>query len=666
MSIDLTEEGFKHKDEVADVIFSYIHLLNTPQSNASALNGIPPYIYSEVSQLSAIGFNYSEKSDPASSVSRLVADMQDFTDPAEYVTGPRLYEHSDPVAVQRYLSNLTPKDVRLKLISSDFKGKTTQEGKYYGSQYNRKSLPEQTKKWSETAANGGVFLSSLAVPRPNELIPESFTLLGKPPANAAEKVKLTAAPPTKVRDDSKFTLWHKLDRSFNQPKVFAIATLAVPTTFYDTSFVVRAKLFSACFMDSMTEFLYDARLADMGFELEFTSKGVQLVLSGFSDKLAPFTEKVFQALKTYEPDAATFNRFKDLLNREFKAWKTQQPYYHCSYYASLASETLQFDIKDVAKTLDQTSAKDISNFLTSMLVNSHGTAIVIGNIDEKGSKDIVDIIEKTFPFTPLASNLRSRRRPVEFPVSPLSQAGLSSALAAQSTIASGKRLTRPGPNVEDDNSATTFYFQLPTRRIEDYVLLEILSESIEQNFYNSLRTQQQLGYIVYSGVRSREGIYSLTLTVQSALVDGAELSRRIEAFVDSAIATAESITQEELESFQEGLAVRKLEPDQRLTSQASRFWGEIIEHEENEEVIFDRHIKEVKALRAVTTKQFGQFARDFLSPDGPKRRLLVSQITSTKARKVDAEPLSDPKLSIPVYLEEITDEIGFRNSRVQL
>ena len=124
MSIDLTEEGLKHKDEVADVIFSYIHLLNTPQSNASALNGIPPYIYSEVSQLSAIGFNYSEKSDPASSVSRLVADMQDFTDPAEYVTGPRLYEHSDPVAVQRYLSNLTPKDVRLKLISSDFKGKT--------------------------------------------------------------------------------------------------------------------------------------------------------------------------------------------------------------------------------------------------------------------------------------------------------------------------------------------------------------------------------------------------------------------------------------------------------------------------------------------------------------------------------------------------------------
>ena len=660
----------KHKDDVADVIFSYIHTLNTPvnEGDSETLNGIPSYVFNEVTQLSSIAFNYAEKSDPTSSVSRLVADMQDFSDPREYLTGPRLFEHQDPVSVQNYLKNLTPEDVRIKIISSDFKGKTTEEGKYYGSQYNRRSLDNETKKWSKTLSDGGSYKSQLAVPKPNELIPEKFDLLGLPPANAAEKVILTAAPPKTLREDDRFTLWHKLDRSFNQPKVFAITSLAVPAAYYDTSFVIKAKLFSACFMDSMTEFLYDARLADMGFELEFTSKGVQLILSGYSDKLAPFTEKVFQALKDYKPDAATFNRFKDLLEREFKGWKTQQPYYHCSYYASLASETLQFDIKDVQETLSKTTQKDLNEFLTSMLTSSYGTAIVIGNVDEKQSQSIVNIIEKTFPFTPLDMKLRSRRRPVEIPLSSLSIAALEPSAAATSTISSGQRLSRPGPNVKDDNSATTFYFQLPTREIKDYILLELLSESLEQAFYNSLRTQQQLGYIVYSGVRSREGIYSLTLTVQSALVDGAELSRRIEAFVESAIITASKITREELESYQEGLAVRKLEPDQRLTSQAGRFWGEIVESE-NEEPMFDRHEKEVKAIRAVTTKQFGEFAKEFLSPDGSKRRLLVSQVTSTKTTTSTLTPPLEPidaKLSIPVYLTEITDEIAFRNSRKQL
>ena len=666
----MTEEGLKHKDDVADVIFSYIHTLNTPvkEGDSETLNGIPSYVFNEVTQLSSIAFNYAEKSDPTSSVSRLVADMQDFSDPREYLTGPRLFEHQDPVSVQNYLKNLTPEDVRIKIISSDFKGKTTEEGKYYGSQYNRRSLDNETKKWSKTLSDGGSYKSQLAVPKPNELIPEKFDLLGLPPANAAEKVILTAAPPKKLREDDRFTLWHKLDRSFNQPKVFAITSLAVPAAYYDTSFVIKAKLFSACFMDSMTEFLYDARLADMGFELEFTSKGVQLILSGYSDKLAPFTEKVFQALKDYKPDAATFNRFKDLLEREFKGWKTQQPYYHCSYYASLASETLQFDIKDVQETLSKTTQKDLNEFLTSMLTSSYGTAIVIGNVDEKQSQSIVNIIEKTFPFTPLDMKLRSRRRPVEIPLSSLSIAALEPSAAATSTISSGQRLSRPGPNVKDDNSATTFYFQLPTREIKDYILLELLSESLEQAFYNSLRTQQQLGYIVYSGVRSREGIYSLTLTVQSALVDGAELSRRIEAFVESAIITASKITREELESYQEGLAVRKLEPDQRLTSQAGRFWGEIVESE-NEEPMFDRHEKEVKAIRAVTTKQFGEFAKEFLSPGGLKRRLLVSQVTSTKTTTSTLTPPLEPidaKLSIPVYLTEITDEIAFRNSRKQL
>jgi insulysin len=660
VAVDLTEEGFKHRDEVVDVVFSYIHSLNTPTKDGKEINGIPGYVFNEVSTLSEIGFNFSEKSDPASSVSRLVADMQDFTNPVDYVTGPRLFEDKDPSSVQSYLQYLTPQDVRIKLISRDFIGKTTQEGKYYGSQYNRKSLSKQTKDWAKTLATGGQYASKLAVPLPNDLIPERFDLLGKPPANAAEKVILTAAPPTKVRDDEKFTLWHKLDRSFSQPKVFAIVSLAVPSSLYNTAFVVRSKLFSACFQDAMTEFLYNARLADMGFELEFTSKGVQLILSGFSDKLAPFTEKIFQALKTYEPDAATFNRFKDLLDREYKGWKSQQPYYHASYYASQASETLQFEIEDVQKMLAQTTVKDLKDFLTNMLPTSFGTAIVIGNVDEQGSKDIVAIVEKTFPFTPLAVELRSKRKPVQIPVSPLALAS-AEAVAANPATASGHRISRPGPNLKDDNSATTFYFQLPTREIKDYVMVELLSESIEQAFYNSLRTQQQLGYIVYSGLRSREGIYSLTLTVQSALVNGDELSKRIEAFVDSAIATAAEITEEDLESYKEGITVRKLEPDQRLTSQAVRFWGEILETTDGRPPLFDRHVDEVAAIKAVTRKQFSQFAKDFFSPSGSKRRLLVSQITSTKAQP--PAPPADASLSKVVNLIEVSDLVAFRKSQ---
>ena len=144
-----------------------------------------------------------------------------------------------------------------------------------------------------------------------------------------------------------------------------------------------------------------------------------------------------------------------------------------------------------------------------------------------------------------------------------------------SKIEQGYRLSRPEPNDNDDNSCATFYFQLPSRDPKEYVLVELLAEAVEQAFYNSLRTQQQLGYIVYSGVRAREGICSLAMSVQSAILGGDELAQRIEAFVDAF--TAEKgglgqISQDDFVSYQQGLIVRKLEPDQRLTAQAARFW----------------------------------------------------------------------------------------------
>jgi hypothetical protein len=65
----------------------------------------------------------------------------------------------------------------------------------------------------------------------------------------------------------------------------------------------------------------------------------------------------------------------------------------------------------------------------------------------------------------------------------------------------GARISRNEPNAADVNSACTFYFQLPSVVAADYMPLELLAEVAQQPFYNSLRTQQQLGYIVFCGVK---------------------------------------------------------------------------------------------------------------------------------------------------------------------
>ena len=77
--------------------------------------------------------------------------------------------------------------------------------------------------------------------------------------------------------------------------------------------------------------------------------------------------------------------------------------------------------------------------------------------------------------------------------------------------------------------------------------LELLTEVIDQPFYGDLRTRQQLGYIVGSGAKSREGALSLALIAQSNVVDGKELTNRVEAFLkDEFIPMIESISDESL------------------------------------------------------------------------------------------------------------------------
>jgi len=164
------------------------------------------------------------------------------------------------------------------------------------------------------------------------------------------------------------------------------------------------------------------------------------------------------------------------------SWKSQQPYQHCYYFASLVSESLQFSNEELKVALSKTTHDDLNGFLDKCLANSFGTAFVIGNYDQKAAARFINVVERIFPFEPLQYRERSRRRIFYTP-----------------ETKKGLLLSNREPNEKDDNSASSFYFQIPSRNIEDYMLAELLAEVIEEPFYDDLRTKQQLGYIVGSG-----------------------------------------------------------------------------------------------------------------------------------------------------------------------
>lgn len=74
--------------------------------------------------------------------------------------------------------------------------------------------------------------------------------------------------------------------------------------------------------------------------------------------------------------------------------------------------------------------------------------------------------------------------------------------------------------------------QVSDRSTENRVLAQLLMSIMEDPYYDSLRTKQQLGYLVFSGVKLVEGVSYMYLLVQSAERDPAYITDRSLEFLE--------------------------------------------------------------------------------------------------------------------------------------
>jgi insulysin len=165
-------------------------------------------------------------------------------------------------------------------------------------------------------------------------------------------------------------------------------------------------------------------------------------------------------------------------------------------------------------------------------------------------------------------------------------------------------------------SCSSLYLQCGVQEDNSNVFLDLVSQIMSEPCYNVLRTQEQLGYIVFSGVRKANGAKGLRIIVQSTkhpeYVEG-----RIEKFLQSMIVSSEitagvpinhfhfpqttidDMSVEEFEKNKEALKAQKLEKPKRLSAQYSHYINEIALQQYH----FDRSEKEVEILATITKDQ---------------------------------------------------------------
>ncbi|KAJ9521995.1 hypothetical protein QJQ45_024891, partial [Haematococcus lacustris] len=204
-------------------------------------------------------------------------------------------------------------------------------------------------------------------------------------------------------------------------------------------------------------------------------------------------------------------------------------------------------------------------------------------------------------------------------------------------------------NAEEENCAVEVYFQVgPSGDPVQRALLDLADQVLGEPAYNTLRTQEQLGYTVQLGARLTHGVLGLCGLIVSASHPPQHLELRLDAFLTAFYTKLQGLSDEELRAAQGGPHRQQAAEGPQPGGGGWQALGRNLEHAPCTAPVtlpwpcslpscpsalsyeFFAREAEVAALTSVTRDMLCAWYVDHLLPGSPTRRKLAVHILPAK------------------------------------
>ncbi|XP_014680687.1 PREDICTED: insulin-degrading enzyme-like [Priapulus caudatus] len=619
VNVDLTEEGIEHTDEIVTHIFEYLNMLRAA--------GPLEWVFRECQSLNAMTFRFKDKEKPQGFVTNVASNLHRYR-LNEVLSGPYLLEEYKPDLIEQVLSHLIPENIRIAVVGQKFEGHTDKKEEWYGTDYKIEEISDELiQMWKNAGAN-----ENLRMPDANEFIPTNFDLLTRDEEANALPCLMQNGPMSRV--------WYKQDNEYLLPKACIAVEFTSPLAYLDPTHASMVYMFVSLFRDTLNEYAYAAELAGLVYSLDNSKYGLTLAVEGYSDKQHVLLRKVMEKMTSFQIDPKRFDILKENYLRGLKNFRAEQPHQHATYYTSILMAEHAWTKDELLNNMEEVTLERVQQFIPQLLSKMHIEFLLFGNITKQKASEIVAIVEETLQSTvrtkPLLPSQLVKDREYQIPDN-------SSYLFREY-------------NEVHSGSALELYYQCSLQSIPMNVVLELFCQIISEPCFNVLRTQEQLGYIVFSGVRRAHGTQGLRIIVQSDkscdFVD-----QRAEAFLQSLDTYLDNMSDEEFQRHLSALVARRLEKPKKLSHQSAKYWGEIVSRQYN----FDRDSIEVAHLKTLTKEDVVTFYRDMIAEGGPHRsKMAVHIVSSAKGEQasvqstLDGLEIADDRVKQPTTIHNVT------------
>ena len=540
----LTESGLKNYREVVKAIFQYIAMIKeqAPQE----------WIVDEMSKLAEVDFKFRQKIPASRTVSGLSGTMQRPIPRDQLLSAQSLIRKFNPDAINRGLEALNPDNFRLTIVSQDYADVVDRKEKWYGTEYKYENIPSDFMEEIRQAA-----LSSpadrpadLHFPAVNEFVPQRLDVEKK-------EVKDPSRVPTLIRNDTNVRTWFKKDDQFWVPKANIRVCLRSPVVGVTPLVAVMGQLYKDLVEDSLTEYAYDAEIAGLDYHTAALSNGFDVAVSGYNDKMPVLLEKVLVSMRDLEIRDDRFDIIKERMMRGYKNFEYQEPYTQSTTYTRYLTSETSWTTFELLQELDAVTAEDVRQFFPQALRQMHIEVLVHGNLYKEDALHITNLVESTLRPKRLPSSQWPTRRTIELP------------------RGSDYRYERTLKNPDNINHCVDYLMFVgddSDRKLRAKLLL--LASVGEEPTFDTLRTKEQLGYVVGSNAMVNVTLSAWRILVQSEK-DCAYLEKRIDNFLGEFEKTIRDMPQEEFEAHKVGLINKRLERLKNLNQETGRFWTHI-------------------------------------------------------------------------------------------
>ena len=582
IAISLTDKGQANRDEVIAAVFSYLNTLRT--------QGVDKRYFDEVSHVLDLDFRYPSITRDMDYIEWLVDTMLRVP-VADTLVAPYIADQFDPQAVKARLEGMTPQNARIWFISP--KEPHNKTAYFVDAPYQVDRISAQRFSGWQAASDKIV----LSLPVLNPYIPDDFSLI---------KPEKPYSRPEELMNQKGLRVFYMPSQYYaDEPKAnitLALRNKASMSTAQNQVLFALNDYLAGVALDELSS---QASVGGISFSTS-EDDGVSFSASGFTQRLPKLMGQLLSGYASFTPSEQQLEQAKSWYLERLDAAEKGKAFELAIQPAQLLSQLPYTQRSERRKLVAGITLQQLLDYRTMLLEHSTPELMVVGNMSPQAVRQ-------------LATDVKQQ----------LNCEGSDWWHSQHVTVDNQVLANLQQPGSSTDSALAAVYVPLGFSEYQSMASSAMLSQIIQPWFYNQLRTEEQLGYAVFSFQMPVGRQWGIGFLLQSNVKQPAYLLSRFKAFYPTAEKRLREMSQADFAQYQAAMINELKQRPQTLDEEAGRFSKDF----DRENYRFDTREKVIEQVQALTPQAVADFFHQAVM--APTGLALLSQVSGSHHGKAD-------------------------------